>query len=95
MAHCTTDEGGCTEVKDIKAYIRRLGYIFLTVALAIGGGALYTWANSLKVPDLVEDSQNHNDRIIVLEVTQKQILKNTEEIKEMIEDQNKSKCPTR
>ena len=77
-------EGYYKEVNELKKSLKKCGtYLVLFITL-VGGSALYTWANSLKIPEMVCDIKSHEKRLTTVEVKQEQILQNTEEIKRWI-----------
>jgi chaperonin cofactor prefoldin len=80
MSNCPVEEE-CTEVKEIKALLRRWGGIIIIVMLAIGGPSIYTWAKAMIVPELKTDVKSHEKRLTVLEIQYKNIDEKLDEIK--------------
>lgn len=86
MTNCPVEE--CTDVKEIKASLRRWGGIIVLILLAIGGPSLYTWAKSLAIDDLKKDSKAHERRLIVIEVQYENIDAKLEDIMELLRKQS-------
>jgi hypothetical protein len=82
-ASCPVEE--CSEVKEVKASLRRWSSLIIVVVLTVGGAALYTWANARRIPDIEAQIKQDHDKLIIQGVNQVNILKNTEDIKLLIQ----------
>lgn len=87
MAHCPVEE--CSEVKEVKASLRRWGTAIVTSVLVVGGIFFVTWARASRVPNMELYSEENRERLISLEAQFNHIIKNTEEIKEVIKQYHK------
>lgn len=88
---CPVNE--CKEVKTLRESLKWWSGTIIVILLAISAPALYSWARTLSIPELQQDVKKHEQRLIVLEVQLKQILKNTEDIKIWLKSKGAEKCP--
>lgn len=85
--NCPVDE--CREVGRLRAALKWWAGTIIIIILAVGTPAMYTWARALVIPEIQEYSKAHENRITILEVQQRQILDNTEDIKRWIRSYHK------
>lgn len=83
MSSCPVGE--CTEVSRLRSALKWWGGTIIGILVILSAPALYSWARTLSIPEMKEDIKDHEKRITISETEIKQILKNTEEIKEWIQ----------